>query len=92
MQSIKMKYTKIAEFTLFPLEFNTLPKAKQEEFIASSTMYRYYLESLMDEKPYQLSQKEERILLKKDMTSASAFSRLFDEHFSRLKFSFEGKN
>ena len=86
------EYTKIAEHLLFfELEFNNLPKAKQEEFIATCSSYRYYLESLMLEKPYQLSQKEERIMLKKEMTSASAFSRLFDEHFSRMKFSFMGK-
>jgi len=87
------EYTKIAECLLFfELEFNTLPKSKQEEFVASSTQYRYYLESLMLEKPYQLSQKEERILLKKEMTSSSAFSRLFDEHFSRMTFSLEGQS
>ena len=88
----QQEYTKIAENLLFfELEFNKLPKAKQEEFIDSVPMYRYYLLSLMEEKPYQLSQKEERILLKKEMTSSSAFSRLFDEHFSRMKFSFEGE-
>ncbi len=85
-------HTNIAENLLFfELEFNKLSKPKQEELIASVPTYKYYLESLMEEKPYQLSQKEERILLKKEMTSASAFSRLFDEHFSRLKFSYEGE-
>ncbi|WP_333805132.1 M3 family oligoendopeptidase [Sulfurospirillum sp.] len=85
-------HTNIAENLLFfELEFNKLSKPKQEELIAASPMYTYYLESLMEEKPYQLSQKEERILLKKEMTSASAFSRLFDEHFSRLKFAYEGE-
>jgi len=85
-------HSNIAENLLFfELEFNKLPKAKQEELIALVPHYKYYLESLMEEKPYQLSQKEERILLKKEMTSASAFSRLFDEHFSRLKFSYEGE-
>ncbi|ACZ12651.1 oligoendopeptidase, pepF/M3 family [Sulfurospirillum deleyianum DSM 6946] len=84
--------SKIAENLLFfELEFNKLSKVKQEEFIASVPMYKFYLESLMEEKPYQLSQKEERILLKKEMTSASAFSRLFDEHFSRLTFAYEGE-
>ena len=85
-------YTNIAEDLLFfELEFNKLSKPKQEEFIASVPTYKYYLESLLEEKPYQLSQKEERILLKKEMTSSSAFSRLFDEHFSRLKFTYEGE-
>ena len=85
-------HTHIAENLLFfELEFNKLSKSKQEEFIIAAPTYKYYLESLMEEKPYQLSQKEERILLKKEMTSSSAFSRLFDEHFSRLKFSYEGE-
>ena len=88
----QQKQTNIAENLLFfELEFNKLHKIKQEELISSSPKYKYFLESLIEEKPYQLSQKEERILLKKEMTSASAFSRLFDEHFSRLKFSYEGK-
>ena len=88
----QQEYTHIAENLLFfELEFNTLSKARQEELIASAPTYRYYLESLMLEKPHQLSQKEERILLKKEMTSSSAFSRLFDEHFSRMKFRYDGK-
>ncbi|MBV5277444.1 MAG: M3 family oligoendopeptidase [Campylobacteraceae bacterium] len=88
----QQEQTNIAENLLFfELEFNKLSKIKQEDLIASSPKYKFFLESLLEEKPYQLTQKEERILLKKEMTSASAFSRLFDEHFSRLKFSYEGK-
>jgi len=75
----------------FELEFNRLPKATQNQFIEHAKPYQYYLESLQEAKPHQLSQKEERILLKKSNTSASAFSRLFDEHFSRLQFVFDGK-
>ncbi len=87
------EYTLIAEHLLFfELEFNTLTKTKQEEFIKALPRYSYYLTSLVQEKSYQLSQKEERILLKKEMTSSSAFSRLFDEHFSRLRFHYEGKS
>jgi len=89
----QQEQSNISEHLLFfELEFNKLPKPKQEELIASIPHYKYFLESLVEEKPYQLSQKEERILLKKDITSGSAFSRLFDEHFSRLSFRYEGKN
>jgi oligoendopeptidase F len=88
----QQEQSRISEHLLFfELEFNKLTKVKQEELIGATPQYRFYLESLVEEKPYQLSQKEERIMLKKEMTSASAFSRLFDEHFSRLKFTFEGK-
>lgn len=85
-------YANISEHTLFfELEFNKLTKAKQQEFIEVASIYKYFLTSLLEQKPYQLSSKEERILLKKDNTSASAWSRLFDEHFSRLKFDFDGE-
>lgn len=75
----------------FELEFNRLSKAHQANLIQSSGKYRYYLESLQESKPHQLSHKEERILLKKSITSGSAFSRLFDEHFSRMQFVLDGK-
>jgi oligoendopeptidase F len=75
----------------FELEFNRLPKTTQEQFIDHAKPYKYFLESLQEEKPHQLTQKEERILLKKSPTSGSAFSRLFDEHFSRLQFLYEGE-
>lgn len=84
--------TKIYESLLFfELEFNRLAKSHQANLIQASVRYRYYLESLRDTKPYQLTHKEERILLKKSNTGASAFSRLFDEHFSRMSFSVDGK-
>ena len=86
------EYTGVSEFLIFfELEFNRLSKLKQKEFIESTNVYKFYLQSLQYEKPHQLGIKEERVLLKKSTTGGSAFSRLFDEHFSRLKFTFEGK-
>ncbi|MBL0687700.1 MAG: M3 family oligoendopeptidase [Sulfurospirillum sp.] len=86
------EHANVSEFLLFfELEFNHLNRVKQSEFIENSDGYTFYLQSLKKEKPYQLSSKEERILLKKSTTGGSAFSRLFDEHFSRLKFTYNGK-
>ncbi|MEO1928165.1 MAG: M3 family oligoendopeptidase [Nautiliaceae bacterium] len=75
----------------FELEFIHLPIDKQQKFIDNAGIYKYYLIHLQEESPYKLSEKEEKILMKKDLTSSSAFSRLFDEHTSRLKFFFDGK-
>ena len=74
----------------FELEFIYLPLDKQRKFIDNAGVYKYYLIHLQEEAPYKLSEKEEKILMKKDLTSGSAFSRLFDEHISRLRFFFEG--
>ena len=75
----------------FELEFIYLPIDKQQRFIDNAGVYKYYLIHLQESAPYKLSEKEEKILMKKDLTSSSAFTRLFDEHISRLKFFFEGK-
>ncbi len=88
--SYSQKFTSIQEDLLFfELSFNKLPAKKQNLIIKKSKRYKFYLTSLKKEKKHQLSQKEEKILLKKSLTSSHAFSRLFDEHFSRLKFTFE---
>jgi len=75
----------------FELEFIYLPIDKQQKFIDNAGIYKYYLIHLQEEAPYKLSEKEEKILMKKDLTSGSAFSRLFDEHISRLKFFYKGE-
>jgi oligoendopeptidase F len=75
----------------FELEFIHLPIDKQQKFIDNAGVYKYYLIHLQEESYYKLSEKEEKILMKKDLTSSSAFSRLFDEHLSTLKFFFDGK-
>ncbi len=75
----------------FELEFIYLPIDKQQKFIDNAGIYKYYLMHLQEEAPFKLSEKEEKILMKKDLTSSSAFTRLFDETLSQLKFFFEGK-
>jgi len=75
----------------FELEFIHLPLDKQQRFIDNSGVYKYYLIHLQEEAPFRLSEKEEKILMKKDLTSSSAFSRLFDETINRIKFFYEGK-
>ena len=86
------KLNEINEYLLFfELEFNRLDDKKQKNIVKKSGIYKFYLQNLIKEKRYQLSDNEERILLKKSLTSSRAFSRLFDEHFSRLKFNFDGK-
>ncbi len=86
------KLNEINEYLLFfELEFNRLDNKKHKSIVKKSGIYKFYLQNLIKEKRYQLSDNEEKILLKKSLTSSRAFSRLFDEHFSRLKFDFNGK-
>lgn len=70
----------------FEVEFNTLPKPIQEEFIAHSGQYRYFLELLAKSAKHQLTLPEEKILLKTQPVGVDSFKRLFDEHLSHLRF------
>jgi oligoendopeptidase F len=84
--------TNIEENLLFfELEFAKLPEHKQLQFIQHAGVNRLYLETLKKEAKHKLSENEEKILMKKDLTSSSAFSRLFDETISSIKFYWEGK-
>jgi len=75
----------------FELEFTKLSSEKQLQFIEHSAENRLYLETLKKEAKHKLSENEEIILMKKDLTSSSAFSRLFDETISNIKFYWDGK-
>ncbi len=90
------KYQKLVnecedKLLFFELEFNHLDEEKQEKIISKAGIKTFYLQSLKKQKKHQLSLKEEKIMLKKELVSSSAFSRLFDEHLSRLKFKFDNK-
>nr|WP_314234088.1 M3 family oligoendopeptidase [uncultured Campylobacter sp.] len=75
----------------FELEFNELDGAKQDEFIAGSGRFRYYLSLLKQRKAHQLSLPQESVLLKTSPVSGEAFSRLFDESMARMSFDFRGR-
>lgn len=75
----------------FELEFNELDAAKQDEFIAGSGRFRYYLSLLKRRKAHQLSLPQESVLLKTSPVSGEAFSRLFDESMARMSFDFRGR-
>ena len=75
----------------FELEFAKLDNQKQLQFIEHAGVNRLYLETLKKESKHKLSENEEIILMKKDLTSSSAFSRLFDETISDIKFYFDGE-
>ena len=50
---------------------------------------RHYIERVLQRKPYQLSEPEERVLNEKEVTSGAAFARLFDELTSTMQFTLE---
>lgn len=75
----------------FELEFGEISQEKQAEILKNAGNFKYYLSLLIKQKKHRLSFLEEKILLKTSPLGANAFSRLFDETMSRLKFKIDGK-
>ncbi|MDU7693428.1 MAG: M3 family oligoendopeptidase [Helicobacter sp.] len=76
----------------FTIEFCDLPQDVAQKFISACPKYAYYLKLTLDNKKYQLSLKEEKILISLSPLGASAFARLFDEFYSNLHVDFDGKS
>ncbi|MDX1920596.1 MAG: M3 family oligoendopeptidase [Candidatus Caenarcaniphilales bacterium] len=82
-------HTEISEeTTFFTLEWNMLEDKDADKFLKDQSLsfYHHYLASIRKFKAYQLSEKEEIILQKVALTGGTAWTRLFDEVISRLRF------
>ena len=93
-QSIEEKMTDYAKPTIFfSLEFNKLSETKIKEWLKDKKVaeYKYWMKRLRKFKDYELSEKEEEILLEKSLTSGEAWVRLYEESSSRLEFTVDGK-
>ncbi|RDU62628.1 M3 family oligoendopeptidase [Helicobacter sp. MIT 14-3879] len=75
----------------FEIEFSKLDENLILKHIKKAKKYKYYLTKIYQQKQYQLSKEEEKIILKLSPIGASAFSRLFDEHLSKIKFKFNNE-
>ena len=70
----------------FEVEFAKIDDKIAKNLIAKSTHYKYYLSKIFAHKKHSLSKEEEKIILKLSPVGANAFSRLFDEHLSKMRF------
>lgn len=75
----------------FELELSKLDKKIISKYIKASKNYKYYLTKLYEQKQYQLSKIEEKIILKLSPTGVDAFSRLFDEYMSKMRFKLDSR-
>ncbi len=93
-QSIREKYTEIEKNTLFyGLEINKLSDEQLNEFQKSPVVKKYksWLDSVLAKREYQKIEEIEKVLADKEITSSSAFIRLYDETLASLKFELNGE-
>ncbi|WP_127091025.1 M3 family oligoendopeptidase [Aquabacter cavernae] len=91
---IQERLTDVSTHLLFfTLELNRLDDAALEAALAAPALghYRPWVEDLRRDKPYQLDDKIEQLFHEKSNPSRGAWSRLFDETMSSLRFPVNGQ-
>jgi oligoendopeptidase F len=96
---IKTFHSKIEEIAVeiqekvlfFPLEFNLISDDKYNEMRTSPLLKNYFhvLEKIRKKKPHQLSEKEEQIILMKNLTGVNGFIKFYSELKSSFIYDFE---
>ena len=80
------------KLVFFDLEWNQLDDDKAEQLMNDPTLheYRYHLHAERRYKPHQLTEAEEQILLEKNVTGRSAWTRFFTQLTSGFRFDWDG--
>ena len=92
---ISEKLTTIStDLIFFELELNQIDEAALEDAMNVPALARYkpWIEDLRKEKPYQLTEKIEQLFTEKSQTGRGAFSRLFSETMTGLRFDVAGED
>ncbi len=81
------------DLIFFELELNQIDEAVIAAAVKAPKLAKYapWIEDLRREKPYQLEERLERLFTEKGQTSRGAFSRLFNETMTTLRFPVAGE-
>ncbi len=94
LQTVREAYTRISQgLIFFDLEWTALPDDVAERLMEADELahYRHVLEVKRLEKPYLLSEAEEKVLAEKSVTGRAAWVRFFDETVGAMRFTLRGE-
>lgn len=83
-----------AKTVFFSLEWNALSEQHINDLLGAPKLkkYRYYLQTLRNYRPHQLSEKEEKILLEKEPVGRQSWVALFEKVLANYKFGKQGRS
>lgn len=94
MQKVQERSSALSQQLVFlELEWNALDDDKAKAILADPVLrdYAYHLEVERLNKPYQLSETEEKLLIEKSLTGNSAWNRFFSQLMGSLTAEFKGE-
>lgn len=93
-QGLRERVTQIVTHSIFyTLEINKQEDSTIKKWLADDKIshYQSWIKDIRKQKPYQLSDDVEQVLMEKSNTSSSAWVRLYDETFAAYRFNMDGK-
>jgi oligoendopeptidase F len=93
MQRMQEHYAALQQqLVFFELELNGLDDEHASALMADPALanYRYHMEAARAQKPYQLTEPEERLLIEKAVTGSEAWTRFFDQLMAGMELDFMG--
>lgn len=94
MQKAQEAYAALSQkLVFFALELNELDDEAAEKLMSDPALvdYQYQIRTARANKPFQLSEPEEKILIEKSTTGESAWTRLFDQIMAAMQLDFQGE-
>ncbi|WP_457577431.1 M3 family oligoendopeptidase, partial [Desulfomarina sp.] len=88
-QTIHELYSTCSSKTVFfELEWNSVDDEQVDKMLSSPLLanYRHYLRTMRKFRPHQLSEKEEKLILEKEIVGRNSWTTLFEKIFAHLKF------
>jgi oligoendopeptidase F len=81
------------KLVFFDLEWNDVAEDRARELLDDPALaeFRHYLEAERRFKPHQLSEAQEQIVIEKDVTGSSAWSRFFTQLVSAMRYEVDGE-
>lgn len=81
------------KLVFFELEWNQVDDAAAQTLLNAPQLatYRHQLEAARRYKPHQLSEPEEQVLMEKNVTGSSAWSRFFTQLTGAMRFDYDGQ-
>ncbi len=95
VQAVQEAYSQVEQkMVFFSLEWNNVPDEQAEKILQSPVLaaYAHHLEAERRNKPHQLPEDQEKLIIEKDLVGIQAWERFFGQYVTSMRYDFDGKS
>jgi oligoendopeptidase F len=95
LQTVQEAYSRVDQaLVFFDLEWNAVPDDQAQALIENPVLapHAHHLEVARRDKPHQLPEDQEKLIIEKDLVGIQAWERFFGQYLTSLRYEFDGKS